>query len=43
MGYSSTEQNILLFLSALERLLTEEGYKTETGTGITAAAQSLRK
>jgi alanine-glyoxylate transaminase/serine-glyoxylate transaminase/serine-pyruvate transaminase len=43
MGYSSTEQNILLFLSALERLLTEEGYKTETGTGITAAVQSLRK
>ena len=43
MGYSSTEQNILLFLSALERLLAEEGYKTETGAGITAAVQSLRK
>ncbi len=43
MGYSSTEQNILLFLSALERLLAEEGYKTETGAGITTAVQSLRK
>jgi len=43
MGYASTEQNILLFLSALERLLAEEGYKTETSAGITAAVQSLRK
>ena len=43
MGYSSSEQNILLFLSALEKLLAEEGYKTETGAGTTAAMKSLRK
>ncbi len=43
MGYSSTEHNILLVLSALEKLLAEEGYKTETGAGINAAVQSLRK
>ncbi len=43
MGYSSSEQNILLFLSALEKLLAEEGYKTETGAGITAAMKSLRE
>jgi alanine-glyoxylate transaminase/serine-glyoxylate transaminase/serine-pyruvate transaminase len=42
MGYSSSEQNILLVLSALERLLIEEGYKTETGAGVTAAMKSLR-
>ena len=43
MGYASTEQNVLLILSALEKLLAEEGYKTETGAGIKAAVQSLRK
>ncbi len=43
MGYSSSEQNILLFLSALEKLLAEEGYKTEAGAGTTAAMKSLRK
>jgi len=43
MGYSSSEQNVLLVLSALEKLLAEEGYKTETGAGIKAAVQSLRK
>ena len=43
MGYASTEQNVLFVLSALERLLAEEGYKTEIGTGIKAAVQSLRK
>lgn len=43
MGYASTEQNVLLILSALEKLLAEEGYKTESGAGIKAAVQSLRK
>ena len=43
MGYTSTEQNVLLVLSALEKLLAEEGYKTESGAGIKAAVQSLRK
>jgi aspartate aminotransferase-like enzyme len=43
MGYSSSEQNVLLVLSALEKLLAEEGYRTETGAGVKAAIQSLRK
>jgi alanine-glyoxylate transaminase/serine-glyoxylate transaminase/serine-pyruvate transaminase len=43
MGYASTEQNVLLILSALEKLLAEEGYKTESGAGVKAAVQSLRK
>ncbi len=43
MGYSSSEQNVLLVLSALEKLLADEGYKTETGAGVKAAIQSLRK
>lgn len=43
MGYASTEQNVLLIISALEKLLAEEGYKTETGAGVGAAVKSLRK
>ncbi len=43
MGYSSSEQNILLVLSALEKLLIEDGYKTEAGAGTTAAMKSLRE
>jgi len=43
MGYSSTEQNVLLVLSALEKLLADDGYRTETGAGISAAVKSLRK
>jgi len=41
MGYSSTEQNVLFFLAALEKLLTAEGYKTETGAGVSAAVSKL--
>jgi alanine-glyoxylate transaminase/serine-glyoxylate transaminase/serine-pyruvate transaminase len=43
MGHSSNEQNILIFLSALEKLLIEEGYKFEPGAGVTAAVKTLRK
>ena len=43
MGYSSTEENVLLFLSALEKLLVEEGYSLEAGAGVTAATRKLRK
>jgi len=42
MGYSSTEENVLLFLSALEKLLVEEGYSLEAGAGVTAATRKLR-
>ena len=43
MGHSSTEQNVLLFLYALEKLLAEEGYRVEGGVGVGAAVKALRK
>ena len=43
MGYSSTQENVLLFLSTLEKLLIDEGYSVEPGTGVAAAIQVLRK
>jgi len=43
MGHSSTEQNVLLFLYALEKLLAEEGYRVEGGVGVSAAVKALRK
>jgi len=43
MGYSSTEENVLLFLSTLEKLLVAEGYSVESGVGVIAAIQALRK
>ena len=43
MGHSSTEENVLLLLSALEKLLIAEGYSMESGAGVTAAIQALKK
>jgi len=43
MGYSSSQENVLLFLSILEKLLKEEGYSVEPGTGVAAAIQVLKK
>lgn len=43
MGFSSTEENVLLVLFALEKLLAEEGYPVEPGAGVTAAVRTLRK
>jgi alanine-glyoxylate transaminase/serine-glyoxylate transaminase/serine-pyruvate transaminase len=37
MGHSSRIGNVLLFLSALEQLLTEQGHKFEKGAGVAAA------
>jgi alanine-glyoxylate transaminase/serine-glyoxylate transaminase/serine-pyruvate transaminase len=37
MGYSSRPANVLLFLSALEQLLAEQGYRFEHGSSIAAA------
>ena len=42
MGYASTEENVLMVLSALEKLLARDGYKMEAGAGVAAAKQSLR-
>jgi alanine-glyoxylate transaminase/serine-glyoxylate transaminase/serine-pyruvate transaminase len=41
MGHSSTEENVLLFLSALEKLLVDEGYALEPGAGVAAATRNL--
>jgi len=41
MGHSSCPENVLLVLSALEKLLAEEGYSIEPGAGVAAAIQSL--
>jgi alanine-glyoxylate transaminase/serine-glyoxylate transaminase/serine-pyruvate transaminase len=37
MGYSSSKQNVLLFLGALETVLREEGYQLTAGAGVAAA------
>ena len=43
MGAASTESNVMLFLSALEKCLTAQGYKFDTGASIAAAvAESLK-
>ncbi|MDP6042962.1 MAG: alanine--glyoxylate aminotransferase family protein [Dehalococcoidales bacterium] len=42
MGHSSTAENVLLFLSVLEKLLVEEGYSLPAGAGVVAAVQRLR-
>ena len=43
MGHSSTEENILLLLSALETLLAKEGYSVAPGAGVSAAIQALKR
>ena len=43
MGHSSTEENVLLLLSALEKVLVAEGYSMESGAGVTAAIQVLKE
>ena len=43
MGYSSSRNNVLLFLSALDELLTELGYTGgSAGAGVTAASRLYR-
>jgi len=39
MGESSTQSNVLLLLSVLEKLLSREGYKVEPGVGVSAAVR----
>jgi len=43
MGESSTEANVLLVLTALERTLPRHGHKIEPGSGVRAAAQALAR
>lgn len=40
MGYSSTEENVLLLLSALDRILADMGVRVNRGQGV-AAAQAV--
>ena len=39
MGYSSTESNVLYFLTVLEQTLREQGFEVPKGTGATAARE----
>jgi len=41
MGHTSTQENLLLLLNAIERILREEGYHLEAGAGVSAAIKSL--
>ncbi len=41
MGHSSNAENVFLFLSALEKLLSDEGYSLQPGAGVTEAARIL--
>lgn len=43
MGYSSSPENVIVVLSALEKLLSEEGFRVEPGSGVRTAVQALRK
>jgi alanine-glyoxylate transaminase/serine-glyoxylate transaminase/serine-pyruvate transaminase len=43
MGESSREENVLLLLGALERILPRFGHGVDAGAGVAAAAQSLSK
>ena len=40
MGYSSQKTNVLLFLTALEKSLTDQGFRMAAGAGVAAAMQS---
>jgi alanine-glyoxylate transaminase/serine-glyoxylate transaminase/serine-pyruvate transaminase len=43
MGSASTEGNVLLFLSALEKCLTEQGLEFERGASIAAAVEKAKE
>ncbi len=43
MGYSSSAENVLLLLSALEKQLMGEGYLLQSGAGVTAAISKLKQ
>ena len=43
MGYSSSAENVLLLLRALEKVLVEEGYSLEPGAGVSVAIETLNK
>jgi alanine-glyoxylate transaminase/serine-glyoxylate transaminase/serine-pyruvate transaminase len=40
MGYSSQKTNVLLFLTALEKVMADQGYRRTAGAGVVAAEKS---
>ena len=42
MGYSSTAENVLIVLSAMENLLSDENYRLAVGAGLAAANEVLK-
>ena len=43
MGYSSSAENIVFFLSAMGQALAAQGYKTDVSSGLSAAMSALKK
>lgn len=43
MGYSCKENNVFLFLTALEQILLSQGFKLEQGNAVAAASERLAK
>jgi alanine-glyoxylate transaminase/serine-glyoxylate transaminase/serine-pyruvate transaminase len=43
MGYSSQKTNVLLFLTALEKVLADQGFRRISGAGVVAAEQSYEQ
>ncbi len=41
MGFSSQRTNVLLFLAALEKVLSEQGFRLPAGAGVSAAVRSF--
>ena len=41
MGYSSLSENVIFFLSALDRALAKQGHRSDIEVGLTAAAEVL--
>ena len=42
LGYSSQKGNVLLFLAALEKILSDQGFQVSPGAGVAAAIQSYQ-
>lgn len=43
MGYSSQKTNVLLFLTALDKVLGDQGFRRSAGAGVAAAVQSYEQ
>ena len=43
MGYSSSAENIIFFLSAMGQALAAQGYKTDVSAGLSAAMSALKR